>query len=445
MSAPSASLAVVVGLAAVFLGCDSPGRQTATTGTAVGSASTSSVPATPASAASASGTTASTPRRRARPLAVNEPDATTSPDIARRNFESQQVELARLLEARPDDLSIVSAAVSAELDRVTFFGQMGGIGRALELAERAVTAHPKDPKAYFLRSSARSLIHEFAAARADLDEAQRVGADASELASKRAVLAMALGDYDAAEPVFAADVKRFPNVSSLGLHATCLGHMGRTDDAERAFLAAEQAFRDVSPFMLAWLYFHRAEMWDKAGKPELARDLYTIAVERLPFFARGAIHLSELLPAAEGKPYLDAVASGADDPEVSSALYHTAEALTPGSGKAHLDKAAAGYDALMAKFPKAFADHAAEFHLGATKDPKKALAATTLNLENRKTAESYVLHLEALEASGDAKGACAAADEAGAFRYPTSKLRELRTKAYVACGKKPPAEPAPRR
>lgn len=422
----------MVGLAVVFSGC---GRKDASP-SPVPTASSTATHAATASASSAPSASAAIPRR-PRPLLVKEPDATTSPPTALANFEAQFSEHERLLAARPDDLSLLSAAVSAHLDRVTFLGQMGSIDRAIDLAERAVRAHSKDPKAYLLRSGVRSMIHEFEAARADIEEAGKLGAGPDVLAPKRAVLSMALGAYDDAEPTFAAEAKRFPNLTSLGLHAVCLGHMGRTDASEAAFVAAEASYRDVSPFALAWLYFNRAEMWDRAGKPDLARDLYAIAVERLPFFARGAIHLSELLPPAEGKPYLEAVAATADDPEVSSALFHTGEALVPGSGKAHLDKAAARYGALMAKYPKAFADHAAEFHLGASKDAKQALAATTLNLANRKTAEAYVLHLEALVAAGDAKAACASADEAGRLPYPTRELAELRERVYGTCGKRP--------
>jgi tetratricopeptide (TPR) repeat protein len=434
MSRNAASLALVVGLAVVSSGCDGVPAGTATSSRA--SASTASTPSAATSAVASSSTAAS-----ARPsastslasLGLEAPGATTSPTIARKNFEAQLVEAARLLEARPDDLMVLSAALSAEHDRVTFFGQMGGIDRVLELTDRAVKAHPKDPKAHVLRSSARSAIHDFKGALAALDDASKLGADPQEVASKRAVIAMALGDYDAAEPVLAADAKRFPNLGSLGLHATCLGHMGRTEASEQAFRAAEASYRDVSPFAIAWLYFNRAEMWDRAGNPDRARAIYRMAVERLPFFARGAIHLSELLPPAEAKPYLDAVATSADDPEVASALFHVTEGLNPGSGQAHRERAATRYAELMSKYPLAFADHAAEFHLGVTKDAAKALEATTLNLGNRKTATSYVLHLEALAAAGKSKEACATAEDAARLKYPTAELRERVAEASKGC------------
>lgn len=343
-----------------------------------------------------------------------------------------------MLGSRPDDLAFLSTAVSVELDRVTFFGQMGGLARAVALADRATRAHPKDPKAHVLRAGVRSALHDFNGARDELAKAEKLGAAAALIAAKRAVIEMALGDYDAAEPALAAEAKRFPNIGSLGLHATCLGHMGRTAESEHAFVAAEASYRDVSPFAIAWLYFNRAEMWDRAGDADKARAIYRIAVERLPFFARAAIHLSELLPPGEAKPYLEAVADSADDPEVSSALYLVNDAISKGSAETHRERAAARYRELMEKYPSAFADHAAEFHLGVTKDAAKALEATTTNLALRKTATAYTLHLEALEMAGKRSEACAVAAEARKLKYTTKDLGERLVELAKSCGAAPP-------
>lgn len=424
----SASSAFAVGLAVFLCGCDDTSKGPHSSGSATTSASADGV---------ASGAPGVAPSRSAEllPSGIRSPDATTSPEIAIANFDGQFEQLERALKAKPDDLVFLRPTVGAYLDQVTYFGKMNAIERVLELAERATNTNPKEPKAFFLRSSGRSMIHDFKAALADLDEAKRLGANEYELAPKRAVIAMALGNYDAAEPVFAEEVKRFPNLNSLGLHAVCLGHMGKTAQAEAAFQAAEATYRDVSPFAIAWLYFNRAELWQRAGDAERARALYTIVVERLPSFARAAIHLSELLPPARGKPFVEKVLPTSDDPEVSSALFLMNEALTPGSGKAHLERATKRYDELMAKYPLAFADHVAEFHLHATKDSKKAAEAAKINFANRKTAESFDLYVEALVAAGDVKMACQVADEAAEFKYPTRALRLQRMAAYRACGK----------
>ncbi len=431
----SASLTFAVGLAVLVCGCESASKAPSASERTPQASTSAAALDSSAQPGHSTHPSASSAALAALPNGIKQPDATTSPSIALENFSAQVEQLERLVKAEPDKLMFLTSAVSAYLDKVTYFGQMSALERAIELAEQATKLNPKDAKAFLLRSSVRGAIHDFKGALADLDTAAKFGAEDFDVAPKRAVVAMALGRYDDAEPVFAAEVKRFPNLSTLALHAVCLGHMGKTAASEADFLAAEATYRDVSPFAISWLYFNRAEMWDRAGDPDRARALYGIAVERLPIFARATIHLSELLPPARGKPLVEKVLPTSDDPEVSSALFLINDALAPGSGSEHLARASKGYDELMAKYPLAFSDHAAEFHLHATKDPKKATEAAKINIDNRKTAESYELYLEALVASGDAKGACKLADDAGTFPYATTALRVQRIAAYRACGK----------
>ena len=60
--------------------------------------------------------------------------------------------------------------------------------------------------------------------------------------------------------------------------------------------------------------------------------------------------------------------------------------------------AANRYDELTAAHPEAFADHAAEFWLGAGNDPPKGLRFAEFNLRVRKSPRAYGLVARALDA-----------------------------------------------
>ena len=69
---------------------------------------------------------------------------------------------------------------------------------------------------------------------------------------------------------------------------------------------------------------------------------------------------------------------------------------------------ASRYDELIATYPAAFADHAAEFWLGVGNDPPKGLRFAEFNLRVRKTPRAYDLLAQALDANtaGAASARC---------------------------------------
>jgi hypothetical protein len=58
------------------------------------------------------------------------------------------------------------------------------------------------------------------------------------------------------------------------------------------------------------------------------------------------------------------------------------------------------FEALLARQPLAFADHAAEFYLGAGADPARAWLLAQQNLANRATDRAIALELRAAQATG---------------------------------------------
>jgi predicted Zn-dependent protease len=380
---------------------------------------------------------------------LKEPGPTTSPDIAILNFKAQFPEYERHLKDTPDSLFWTGSMLTARQAEVSSLGVVSSLDKVVELGDKAVKEHPKIAKAHMLRASARSAIHDFAGAAKEIDEADKLRAKPEDPDVKpwdvdgaRASLAMALGKYDEAHERYSKMIAERPHAYSLALlDGACLGFMQKTDEAMKRFEESEQQYRDVSPFFVSWLYFERGNTWDKAGDPVQAKLYYRIAVERLPQYAHAVLHLSELLPANQAKPLLEKlIEGGADDPEAHASLSLVQEELAPGSGKEHFDKAKAAFDELMTKFPLAFADHAGWFYLNVAKDPERALDAAKLNLDNRKTAESYDLMIAAqLGVKKDAE-ACKTADEALKFKYPSIELRLHAAEAYERCNKKDLAE-----
>ncbi len=229
------------------------------------------------------------------------------------------------------------------------------------------------------------------------------------------------------------------------MQAICWAQLGRVDEADKLFADAEAAYRDVSPFMYASLWFERGMMWERQGDAEKAASFYRASLERLPQHAHAATHLAQIDPPEKAEATLAPVMQIADDPEVKAVLGMAKEKLAPGSGKALIDEAKAAYDALMQKHPLAFADHAGWFYLKAVNDPARAAEVARQNLQNRQTHEAYELAVAALTAAGNTTEACDAADKALERKWVPPPLRDVAVKAYEACGKPDKADAAKKR
>jgi hypothetical protein len=77
------------------------------------------------------------------------------------------------------------------------------------------------------------------------------------------------------------------------------------------------------------------------------------------------------------------------------------------AGKREISLARQQYESLLATYPLAFADHAAEFYLGPGADPERAWVLAEQNLANRSTDRAVALAVKAAEATGRYTEACA--------------------------------------
>jgi tetratricopeptide (TPR) repeat protein len=324
------------------------------------------------------------------PAAASEPPiATTSGAIAIANLDHL------IGQAAPTD------AVDLWLARARFLGDTD----ALERAYRAAAAPPPTTAALLRRAHTRAAVHEFRGALADLELAERAGAAPAALTRDRATIAIALGRPDDALAACEADQRAAPGFAAESALAGAYAAAGRFADADahyRAALTALAATHTTSPLPYAWLYFARGMLWtEQADAPSRGAAMYERALAYLPDFVAARVHLAEIEAArgdlAPAIARLAPIAGTSRDPEALGLLgrLHVA-AGAPVLGAAEIARARLRYDELLAPFPLAFADHAAELLLGPLGDRRRAATLAAENLANRATPRAIELMLAAL-------------------------------------------------
>ncbi|MFF4028428.1 tetratricopeptide repeat protein [Streptomyces sviceus] len=179
-----------------------------------------------------------------------------------------------------------------------------------------------------------------------------------------------------------------------------------TAEAEHLFEEARAAHRGVSPFPLAQLDFRRGVMWLREGDLPTARSWFDAARRRVPGYAPATGHLAEvdlLLGAPEtAVARLRPLMETGDDPEYPAHLALALRAVgRHQEARPWRDRAAERYEDLVARHPKAYADHAADFWLMVGGDVDRGLQLALQALVMRQTGRSYALVRRAREASGN--------------------------------------------
>lgn len=363
------------------------------------------------------------------PAPIDEARRTTSGAIALGNLDAQ-IEAA---ERRSSAARVRVRLVELLLTRAQLRGTYGDLDRALALADTYVAESP-GPDAWQLRARVYGALHEFERARADLARAAEAGADvADEMASLDLAVGRNLDQVLERRRQAALDAPSFRTLSALAAAQTAVG---RFEEADASYLAAVEHYRDVSPFAVAWVDFQRGVTWSEhAARPEWAPPLYESAVRRLPGYVVANVHLAELeaeRDAAAAVARLRPIAATTEDPEPSAVMGELLASIDPEASTEAIDAARAGYERLLARWPLAFADHAAEFFMGPGGDPARALQLAELNLSNRTTDRAWELAISAAVAAGDRQRACTWADEAGVDR-PSVPLRRLLEETRAGC------------
>jgi tetratricopeptide (TPR) repeat protein len=327
----------------------------------------------------------------------------TDGTIALRNLQAQ-------IGGMEPDVRLGRAAAAGQADfielitlRGLILGHIADYERAAQLAEGLVSDAATDATAFLARSRTRGVFHRFAAALEDLDHAERLSLDTRMIHRERVAIFQAVGRYDEALVLReeAARLRRnFENVAALvSLHA----ERGEFDAAQHLYTESRGLYRGVSPFPLALLDFQLGLMWMGDDQLENARTSFEAALRLVPAYAAAQGHLAEVeaeLGEIESAiDRLNYLAVSSDDPDYAGQLAR----ILGDAGRAHESchwraLAAQRFDELIARHPEAFADHAAEFWLGAGADPDKALRLAKINVGVRNTPRARRLLADAIAA-----------------------------------------------
>ncbi|MDR7272174.1 tetratricopeptide (TPR) repeat protein [Pelomonas saccharophila] len=319
------------------------------------------------------------------------PVATTQGAIALANLDDQ-------LQRQADD----PAALELWLLRLQFLADYRVLDRAAALTE----ARAANASEHLRRARARMAAHRFADAEADFEAAGATPA-------QRATLWVATGRAAEALPALRAEAERRPGFASHCALARGLAAVGRLEEADRLYAMALRELDTTMPFPAAAVAFARGLMWsEQGGDKTRGAAFYAEALRLLPDYAAAGIHLAEIELArgdeAAAEARLLQVVIHTDEPEAMALLggLHIRQGEVA-RGQDEIDGARSRYERLLARHPEAFADHAAEFYLGAGKDPQRAWTWARANLGERGTRRAHELAILAAEATGRAGEAIA--------------------------------------
>lgn len=296
----------------------------------------------------------------------------------------RQARITSLPNARRADL------IDLLLLRGHLLGLIADYERANVLAEQFVLDEPFEGMAYVSRARTRATFHRFKESLADLDRAEHLGIDPASLVSDRATALHETGQAERALALLQAAAGRRPDESTLRTLAGLYAEFGELSLADATFGQAGAQHRGVSPFPIAMLGFQRGRMWLEQEETNLARRWLDAACARLPAYVPAQGHLAQVeAKLGEYEPALARLrplATSSDDPDYTAQLARILEDLGETVEAEHWQQVTVGrYDALVDRHPAAFADHAAEFWLGAGHDPFRAVSLAAQNLSYRPT------------------------------------------------------------
>ena len=353
------------------------------------------------------------------------PPRATDSGLALSNLNSQIASLQKLVVQFSEHFKFRSQLFDLVAVRVQFLGRFDD----LALLRSLVSDRSEKIEELLLRARYLSTIHDFSGARALLDRARTLQPTNLEIPRQVNTIRIALREgLPQLREEMVAVAKQNPTYSNFVQLAAVEGELGSFESADKNFQNALDAYRDTLPFPMAFIYFQRGVMWaEKAGDAKRAKAFYQQAVRYLPEYVVAQVHLAEILK-DDGE--IEAAESGLQkvletpDPEPKGLLAEIYMAIGKDE-KPLVHAATAAYNALLAEYPLAFADHGAEFFAGPGADPARGLALAKANLGNRRTERAYIVAIEAAQAAGASEDACSLADAAKKLDPVFIPLQEL--------------------
>jgi tetratricopeptide (TPR) repeat protein len=324
------------------------------------------------------------------------PDATDG-RIAILNLESARQQAWSRFWQAPERPGIAEHIFEQEKLVAQFLGDFRAFERLQGLVTQLTRNEPDAARTSLIAAQLASTVHQFVDAREWLKRAAIQGADRE--AINRLDLSIDQATASGLDLVLEARcsaVARSQSLDDLVPLGALLADLQRFEEANDVYLRALGSYRDVSPFALAGVCFQLGALWGELiPEPELekAASWYERAISYLPCYVRARVHLAEIYAstdrAEEAERLLRPVIE-IGDPEVS---WRLADILTAAGrlleAETHLRAAHAGFEALLDKFPLAFADHGADFYFCSGNDRSRAFRIARINLQNRPTIRAF--------------------------------------------------------
>jgi hypothetical protein len=293
----------------------------------------------------------------------------------------------------PQRVGVAELILEQEQQAAQYLGDLDAFGRLETLVSQFSRTDAESSRVALVQAQFASMTHRFAEARDQVAKAESLGAPSETISRLSLSIDQACGTHlDSVlekRRRISAESERLEDLVPLG---SLLGDLREFAAADRTYRRALQVYQDVSPFAVAWVCFQLGALWGElVPEPELSRaaQWYRKAIDYLPCYVKARVHLSEIY-CSEGR-YEDAhalllVVASSGDPEVSWRLSEVLRVLQqPEEAEAQMQAAHSGFEALLARYPLAFADHGAEFYSGSGNDPARAFELAQLNFGNRPT------------------------------------------------------------
>lgn len=319
--------------------------------------------------------------------------------------DADEVAARTALATTPDALEIAVSLARAEIQRARSTSDPRYLGRAQATLAPWWNTIDAPPDVLLLRATILQSLHDFPAARADLDRLIAVRPDDAQAHLTRAVVATVTGDYAAAR----ASCTAVARLSNVVIAATCLapleGLAGHADEAY-AHLAQVLAGPRVGRELRGWAETALAELAIQRGAQEAARVHLEAIVARDPSDAYARAGLADVL-LASGRA-ADASALLAGHEQIDSALVRRAiaEHATHGADEARVvqmmrDRIAAAAE----RGDRIHLREEARFALEVDVDATKALRAARDNWSVQKELADARLLAQTAVAARDAEAA----------------------------------------
>jgi tetratricopeptide (TPR) repeat protein len=318
--------------------------------------------------------------------------------VANLSASIESLELRRRERARFDELVALSKLLFLRGD---LLGRIADHDRAERVTGEAVELSPDIGSALYLSARLAERFHRFNDASVLLDRALAARYPEREVDAERAALLQATGRYTAALALRERQAKDNPSIDTLGSLGSLFADMDRWASAEICYEAALDADTSISPLPSGQLLFEWGLGAMRRGELARAETIFAGLEAILPAHVPGRGHRAEVALARGELDVAMALITPllelSDDPEYRATYAEILAARGEHEASAReAEAAAACYESLLARWPEAYADHAAAFFMGIGNRPKLAVELATANWKLRDTPRSRSLLAKAL-------------------------------------------------